>query len=204
MIRFHNVYKTIAKKPVVNGITFDFLRGNIYCLNVQSEICHDTICALLTEYAVPTIGEVQTIGTLCQITDSYLTSGTMVIRYLEYIVEFAKKRNPNLSYAAIATVLKILELEEVKFKRITDLSEFQKERVKLASGILADCEILVITKPVVGLSNRIRDKLFAFLQIYKKDRTVIFLTRQGGKDYVFDEYIEIKSGRIVKIESTKG
>lgn len=204
MIRFHNVYKTIAKKPVVNGITFDFLRGNIYCISVQSDTCHDAICGLLTEYAKPTIGEVLTVGNICPIIDSYLTAGTMVIGYLEYILEFAKKRNPELSYSALATVVKILELEEVKYKRIGSLSDFQKDRVKIASGLLTDCDILVITKPFSSLPKEIRAKLFAFLQLYKRNKVVIFLTRQGKKDYIFDEYIEIVSGRIAKVEKLQG
>ncbi len=196
MIRFHNVYKTIAKQPVVNGITTDFLRGKIYCINVQAELCHDTLCALLTGYASPTIGEIKTEGSICPIIDSILNRDTMVIMYLEYIFEFAKKRNPELKYSSIDTILKLLELEDIKHTRIGKLSEFQKDRVKIASGILSDCDILIITKPVVTLSRRIRKNFFKFLQIYKKEKLIIFLTRQGGGGYEYDELINVKSGRI--------
>ncbi len=196
MIRFHNVYKTISKKPVVNGITTDFLRGNIYCINVQSELCHDTLCALLTDYARPTIGEIDIDGSICPVTDSILNIDSVVIIYLEYIFEFAKKRNPNLKYSSIETVVQLLELDDIKFKRIGSLSEFQKDRVKIASGILSDCEIMIITKPVVTLSRRIRRNFFKFMQIYKKDKLIIFLTRQSGLDYEYDQLINVKNGRI--------
>ncbi|MFI3167562.1 MAG: hypothetical protein R3Y32_05525 [Bacillota bacterium] len=196
MIRFHNVYKTLSKKPVVNGFTTDFLRGNIYCINVTDELCHDTLCSLLTGYAKPTIGEIQTTDTICPITDSILPDDMAVIIYLEYIFEFAKRRNPDLSYDSIQTVVTLLELSDILYKRIRSLSEFQKDRVKIASGILSDCDTLVITKPVVTLSRRIRRNFFKFLQIYKSEKLIIFLTRQGGGDYEYDELINVKNGRI--------
>ncbi len=202
MIRFHNVYKTISKKPVVNGITADFLRGNIYCLNVVNETCHDTLCALLTGYAKPTIGEIDFAGRICPVTDSILNGDSVVIIYLEYIFEFAKKQNPFLQYSSIETVVKLLELDDIKYKRISQLSEFQKDRVKIASGILTDCEILVITKPVVTLSRRIRRNFFKFMQIYKKDKVIIFLTRQGGLEYEYDQLLHIKNGRITGYTNT--
>lgn len=196
MIRMHNVYKTIQKKPVVNGITADFLRGNIYCINVQSELCQDTFCALLTEYAKPTIGEIEIDGSLCPIIDSILNDDNSVILYLEYIFEFAKKRNPELQYSNVETVLKLLELENIKLKRIRELSEFQKDRVKIASGLLTDCEIIIITKPVFTLPRRIRRNFFAFLHLYKKNKLIIFITRQGSTGYEYDELINVKNGRI--------
>ncbi len=196
MIRFHNVYKTISKKPVVNGFTADFLRGYIYCINVSSELCHDTLCALLTGYAKPTIGEIVTEGTICPIIDAILPDDMAVIIYLEYIFEFAKRRNPDLSYDSIQTIVDLLELSDIQYRQIRSLSEFQKDRVKIASGILCDCETLIITKPVVALSRRIRRNLFKFLQLYKKDKLIIFITRQGGVDYEYDELLNVKNGRI--------
>ena len=198
MIRFHNVYKTEKNKPIINGITYEFMRGKIYCVCLAEENEYLSFSRLVSAETAPTIGEITFYGRICQVLDSQLNKDTEVIVYLEFILAFVQKIFPDVTYSHINIVMEILELNEFKLEKISRLSEFQRQNLKIASALLTQCDILILSSSMLTVSTKIQEKIMKFLQIYKKEATIICLSRKENVAHEYDEMIKIANGRIKK------
>lgn len=98
-----------------------------------------------------------------------------VNNYLEYMA--ALKNVPiEITKQRIASLLKILTLEDVKHKKIVKLSGGMKRRVGIAQAMLNDPKVLVLDEPTAGLDPGERIRFRNFLAATSKERIVILST----------------------------
>ena len=98
-----------------------------------------------------------------------------VNNYLEYMA--ALKNVPiEITKQRIASLLKILTLEDVKHKKIVKLSGGMKRRVGIAQAMLNDPKVLVLDEPTAGLDPGERIRFRNFLATTSKERIVILST----------------------------
>ena len=98
-----------------------------------------------------------------------------VNNYLEYMA--AIKNVPiEITKQRIASLLKILTLEDVKHKKIVKLSGGMKRRVGIAQAMLNDPKVLVLDEPTAGLDPGERIRFRNFLAATSKERIVILST----------------------------
>lgn len=124
-----------------------------------------------------------------------------VNNYLEYMA--ALKNIPvDITKQRIASLLKILTLEDVKHKKIVKLSGGMKRRVGIAQAMLNDPKVLVLDEPTAGLDPGERIKFRNFLAATSKERIVILSTHiVSDIEDIANNVMIMKDGELNRIVS---
>ena len=100
--------------------------------------------------------------------------------------------------------LKLLELEDIKDKKVRKLSNGQKRRVQLLSAILLKPEVLLLDEPTASLDH---DNAFKIMSIAKElSRSMIVIVVSHDISIVSpfgDEIIYLDGGKLIKIDKKK-
>lgn len=94
--------------------------------------------------------------------------------------------------------LGLLELEDVKGKKLQDLSIGQQKIVSLLCGILHEPALLFLDEPTVGIDILNKEKVYAFVhELKKKDITIIYTTHNFSEvPRICDRVAILKDGVI--------
>ena len=97
----------------------------------------------------------------------------------------------------IEKVLKLVNLTDVRNKRIKTFSGGMKQRVNIAQSLLNNPQILILDEPTVGLDLKERMNFKQFISEFASDRIVIFATHiVSDIEDIGSEIIIMKDGRI--------
>ncbi len=96
-------------------------------------------------------------------------------------------------------LIDFFDLDEIRKKRMYDLSGGQKKRVQVAREFMHDMDIFFLDEPTVGLDPIMRRKILDFIREYtKKGLTVLFTTQNLEEaDYLCDKIGIINNGKKV-------
>ena len=114
-------------------------------------------------------------------------------------IELALKlQNEKTSKENIQKLLEILGIEELKFRRINELSGGQKRRVAIARALVKNPELILADEPTGNLDQKTGKQIFEILKNISKDRLVIIISHnmEAAREYA-DRIIELKDGNIV-------
>ncbi len=114
-------------------------------------------------------------------------------------IELALKlQNEKTSKENIQKLLEILGIEELKFRRINELSGGQKGRVAIARALVKNPELILADEPTGNLDQKTGKQIFEILKNISKDRLVIIISHnmEAAREYA-DRIIELKDGNIV-------
>jgi ABC-2 type transport system ATP-binding protein len=101
-------------------------------------------------------------------------------------------------------LLSAFGLEEIRKKKMDDLSIGQRRRVQVAREFMHDMELLFLDEPTVGLDPAARRKLLDFLreQVKKSGLTIFYTTHVLSEaEYLCDNIAIINNGKIVAVDS---
>lgn len=122
--------------------------------------------------------------------------------YLEYIAALkavpVKETGKKINY-----LLDVLDLSDVKKKKISKLSGGMKRRVGIAQAMLNNPEILVMDEPTAGLDPGERVRFRNLISEFSRDRIVLISTHiVSDIEYISTQNIIMKGGKIIDVGTT--
>jgi ABC-2 type transport system ATP-binding protein len=166
-IEVRGLYKKYGQNSVLEDVYLTVKPGEVYALTGPNGAGKTTLIRTMTGLAFPTDGEVRLLGR------DVHTDGQRARAYLGAVVEAPAKFYPqftgtqnlqvhaNLSAMApggrkisrdrIREVLALLELTRMADRRVEEYSLGQRQRLGVASAMLAEPKVLILDEPTSGL-----------------------------------------------------
>ena len=100
-------------------------------------------------------------------------------------------------------LLTAFDLQEIRKKKIDDLSIGQRRRVQVAREFVHDMDLLFLDEPTVGLDPSARRGLLDYIKKKVKDGLTIFFTTHilEEAEYLCDDIAIINNGKIIAVDS---
>ena len=215
-IKTKNLRKKYASTVAVDGVDLQIESGQVFGFLGPNGAGKSTVIKLLTTLISPSNGEISVlgidpakhpleirkkIGVVLQ-QPSYeptLSAEKSLDKYgMMWNIDkkIRKKRTEEL--------LSAFGLEEIRKKKMDDLSIGQRRRVQVAREFMHDMELLFLDEPTVGLDPSARRKLLDFLkdQVKKSGLTIFYTTHVLSEaEYLCDNIAIINNGKIMAVDS---
>ena len=215
-IKTKNLRKKYASTVAVDGVDLQIESGQVFGFLGPNGADKSTVIKLLTTLISPSNGEISVlgidpakhpleirkkIGVVLQ-QPSYeptLSAEKSLDKYgMMWNIDkkIRKKRTEEL--------LSAFGLEEIRKKKMDDLSIGQRRRVQVAREFMHDMELLFLDEPTVGLDPSARRKLLDFLkdQVKKSGLTIFYTTHVLSEaEYLCDNIAIINNGKIMAVDS---
>ncbi|AXG98820.1 ABC transporter ATP-binding protein [Deinococcus wulumuqiensis] len=161
-IEVRGLSKSYGQTHVLTDVFLNVIPGEVYALTGPNGAGKTTLIRMLTGLAFPTRGEVRVMGV------NVHTDGPRARTLMGAVVEAPAKFYPqftgieNLKIHAgltgagvgpgrISEVLALLELTSMGGRRVAEYSLGQRQRLGVASAILAEPRVLILDEPTSGL-----------------------------------------------------
>ncbi len=210
MIKIRNLTKKYNKKIIFDHISLNLNDSSkIYSLIGESGSGKTTLFNILFGLDKDYSGIYQLFGKevssfsnseWATIREKYIR---MVFQDYKLLDNFTVYENINLSgnYSddTINSILKELDIFDVKQNIISELSGGQKQRVAIARAIVADPKILLLDEPTGNLDGMTSEKVMNYLNKLRKKGILIFIiTHDKSLSKFSDVVFEIKNNKIIK------
>ena len=215
-IETKNLRKKYASTVAVDGVDLQIESGQVFGFLGPNGAGKSTVIKLLTTLISPSSGEISVLGI-----DS--SKHPLEIRKKIGVVLQQPSYEPTLStekslekYGMMWNIdkkirkkrteelLSAFGLEEIRKKKMDDLSIGQRRRVQVAREFMHDMELLFLDEPTVGLDPAARRNLLDFLrERVKKSGLTIFYTTHvlSEAEYLCDKIAIINNGKIMAVDS---
>ena len=118
-------------------------------------------------------------------------------RYLRYLAEL-KAVPPGLIDSKIEELLELVELSEMRKKKIKTFSGGMIRRLGIAQAMLNDPEILILDEPTAGLDPKERIRFRNLISGFSKNRIVLLSTHiVSDVEYIADRILLMKQGKLI-------
>ena len=211
-IEIENLRKTYdGKKFALDGLTFNTVKGEIYGLLGKNGAGKSTSIKIMTTLIGFNSGRGSVAGYDIAKEASKIRKCIGVVQQ-EESYDFATVEN-NFKLAGLlwevgreerdsrmSELMDLFGLEEIRKKRMFDLSGGQKKRVQVAREFMHDMKVIFLDEPTVGLDPIMRRKILDYIrQKANKGLTVLFTTQNLEEaDMICDRIGIIDDGKIVE------
>lgn len=212
IISVKNLIKHYDKKPVVDGVSFEVKKGEIFGIlgpnGAGKTTTLETIEAIRLvekgEIVVAGINVKKNPGKVKQIIGIQLQSSSFYdkMRLSEILEMFAGFYGRRVDTAKL---LKDVELEEKAKSYFEKLSGGQKQRFSIAVALVNEPEVLFLDEPTTGLDPQSRRHLWELIKdINKRGITVVMTTHYMEEAQLLCERIAIMDeGKIIALDTPK-
>lgn len=208
-----NIVKSFGSKKVLDGISFDVRRGQIFGLLGPSGAGKTTLIKILTGQLDSNAGTAEING----LDADKLTSednkkfGIMMddfgiyerLNCYDNLKIFAEIYG--VKKDGILNALKKVGLENAKKTSAAKLSKGMRSRLRLARVFMTDPDILFLDEPTSGLDPATADEIHKIMLAEKEKGKTIFLTTHtmSEAEKLCDDIVMINEGKIVEHGSPK-
>lgn len=210
MIEVKNLVKKYGNHKAVDDISFTLEPGRIYGFLGPNGAGKSTTMNIMTGYIGATRGEVvinghnileepklakKCIGYLPEQPPLYMDM--TVYEYLKFVAELKEIPKKEIE-DEVEKVSDLINLEEVEFRLIKNLSKGFKQRVGLAGAVLGFPEIIILDEPMVGLDPKQIIEIRELIRKLSENHTVILSSHILAEiQEICDYVIIISKGKIV-------
>ncbi|MFV4881294.1 ATP-binding cassette domain-containing protein [Bacillus velezensis] len=209
-----DVSKTINHTPIVQSISFDVRKGEIFGLLGPNGSGKTTIFRMIVQLIKKTEGAIsfrgrpdsdfeyfmRHIGVIIEGPDMY--PNMTALQNLKY---FTKLRSTSLRTDNLMNTLAKVGLEQAARKKVKHFSLGMKQRLGLAYSLLHNPGLLILDEPMNGLDPKGMKELRTILSDLSKQGVSILLSSHllSEMEEICDRVAYIKKGRILGIEDMK-
>jgi ABC-2 type transport system ATP-binding protein len=205
-----------GRREALQGVSFTVRRGEVFGLLGRNGAGKSTLIKVMTTLLRPTRGTLRILGWDPLRDGPRIRSRIGVVQQGEswdfttvegnldvYGVLWGLSR-PERQRRQEALLTKF-GLQEIRRKRLFDLSGGQKRRVQVAREFMHDMDILFLDEPTVGLDILMRRSLLdSIREEVRRGLTVVFTTHNLEEaDYLCDRVAVIESGRILVLDTVE-
>ncbi len=210
MIKISNLTKKYGDKYALDNVSFDVKKGEVLGFLGPNGAGKSTTMNIITGYISYTDGSVtidgydivenpievkKRIGYLPEIPPLYLDMA--VWDYLEFVYELKKVKTDDKN-THIQGIVDMVKINDVKMRKIANLSKGYKQRVGLAGALIGDPQVLILDEPTVGLDPKQIIDIRNVIKELGKTKTIILSSHILSEiRAVSDRVIIINKGRLV-------
>lgn len=210
----HLVKSYDGKKMAVDDLSFYVKKGEIYGLLGRNGAGKSTTIKILTTLIDYNSGDLKVMGLNVSKQGAEIRRRIGVVQQ-EEAFDFTTVDNNFKLYGMLwelpkeeaksrkEELLELFDLEELRKKRMFDLSGGQKKRVQVAREFMHDMDVFFLDEPTVGLDPIMRRKILDYIkQKARNGLTVLFTTQNLEEaDYICDRISIVNNGKKV-VEGT--
>lgn len=210
MITVSNLTKKYGNKTALSNVSFDVQDGEILGFLGPNGAGKSTTMNIITGYISYTEGSVKIdgfdilenpvevkkrIGYLPEIPPLYLDM--TVSEYLKFVYEL-KKVETDSSEKHMQDIINLVGINDVKNRKIGNLSKGYRQRVGLAGALTGDPEVLILDEPTVGLDPKQIIEIRNVIKELGKKKTIILSSHILSEiSAVCDRVIIINNGKLI-------
>lgn len=210
MIEITNLTKKYGNHKALDNITFSVKKGEVLGFLGPNGAGKSTTMNIITGYISSTDGSVtvdghdileepnevkKRIGYLPELPPLYMDM--IVWDYLSFVYDLKKVKTDDKS-KHIQGVVDMVKIDDVKARKIGNLSKGYKQRVGLAQALIGDPEVLILDEPTVGLDPKQIIEIRNVIKDLGKERTIILSSHILSEiSAVCERVIIINKGKLV-------
>lgn len=192
LIEISNLNVAYGKSEVLKDISFDIIKGDYIGIVGPNGAGKSTLIKTLLNLLKASSGEINyyidksLIGYLPQITEKNHKLFPASVFEVVSTGLLAKKRFPKFlskdDKTKVEESLRILNIEDLRHKKIGDLSGGQQQRVLLARALVSDPKLLILDEPTSALDPKIRNEFYELLKKLneKLKVTIVLISHDMG------------------------
>ena len=102
-------------------------------------------------------------------------------------------------FSIIDEILKKVDIEDIKYSSVNEISSGQMQRVAIARALVKDSAVILADEPTGNLDSKNTKIVMDLLKEISKDRLVVVITHDDDAAHEYgDQIIEIEDGRILE------
>lgn len=210
MIEISNLTKKYGNHKALDNISFTVESGEVLGFLGPNGAGKSTTMNIITGYISSTDGSVtvdghdileepnevkKRIGYLPEQPPLYMDM--IVWDYLSFVYDLKKVKADNKN-EHIQSVVDMVKIDDVKKRKIANLSKGYKQRVGLAQALIGNPEVLILDEPTVGLDPKQIIEIRNVIKELGKERTIILSSHILSEiSAVCERVIIINKGKLV-------
>ncbi len=210
VLQTNNITKSYNHFKALDGISITLEAGHIYGFIGENGAGKTTLMRILTGLSVPTDGTYSLFGkeNHGQMQDVRRRIGSTIEQPTLY-PEFSAYRNLELQRILLGNpdksvcdeLLKLLDLFDVRDKKVREFSMGMKQRLGVALALVGKPELLILDEPVNGLDPKNISALRMLLKKLNEERGITMLISSHILNELYllaTDYIIIHKGKIIE------
>ena len=216
ILHIRNIKKQFGDKKVLNGVTFDLYKNEIFVLLGHNGAGKTTLISILTGLITSNSGEViynnknilspenvsilhKKIGICPQ--HNVLFEDLTVEEHLELFCEFKSESQDNKNQE-ISSILNTIGLMDKRKSKAGDLSGGQKRKLSVGIALIGKSSLIFLDEPTSGMDITSRRNLWDMLKLCSNGKYIILTTHFMEEAAVLGNRIGILSEGEMKVIGT--
>ena len=216
MLYVNGLRKSFGGLQVVDGVSFDLVKGQVLGFLGPNGAGKTTTMRMLTGFLTPDAGVIHICDTdavknptLAQSYIGYLPEGAPLygdmtaLEYLNFMGEI-RKMDKSVLRNALDYVICETMLDDILSRPLDTLSKGYKRRVGLAGALLCDPEVLILDEPTDGLDPNQKHHIRKLIRKLAQNKAIIISTHILEEvDAICTDTVIINHGKVISYATPK-
>ena len=201
--------KVIKKTKVIDNVNFTFEGGKIYGLSGKNGCGKTMLMRLISGLIYPTDGEIVIDGKILGKDCSFPESIGLLIENPAFLDEYTAYENlkmlngiggKKIDKEGIAQLLNSVGLDPLDNRKYYKFSLGMRQRLGIAAAIMGEPDIILLDEPINAIDAEGVSDIRDLIRGLRDEGRVIIIACHDKEEmeYMADEIIYLKSGKIVK------
>ncbi|MDE5772142.1 MAG: ABC transporter ATP-binding protein [Ruminococcus sp.] len=210
ILQTNNITKSYHHFKALDDVSMTLKAGHIYGFIGENGAGKTTLMRILTGLSFPTVGTYSLLGktnhadiqTIRRKIGSTIEEPTLYPEFSAYRnLEIQRILLGNPDKAVCDELLKLLDLYDVRNKKVKKFSMGMKQRLGIALALVGKPELLILDEPINGLDPKNISSLRMFLKKLNEERGITMLISSHILSELYllaTDYIIIHKGKIIE------